>query len=170
MSIERVRPYLAEKGMNIDFTMSDIMDHTNPVTPEVIERSDMVIGPVSGSDISRLLQSFPQSTKVISPLDPKVENLTYSHPNLIQAPTPAKMQYVDMTEWVKEEMAPEDTVLVISEKAFKQSDAAKLMMEVIDSSGIVYNPFSYNQHPNLFQILLLQFFLLNCNSGREVFG
>jgi hypothetical protein len=135
---------LAERGMDIDFTMSDIMDHTNPVAHEDIERSDMVIGPVSGADISRLLQSFSQSTKVISPLDPKVESLTYSHPNLIQAPTPAKMQYVDMTEWVKEEMAPEDTVLVISEKAFKQSDAAKLMMEVIDSSGIVYNPFSYN--------------------------
>ena len=49
-----------------------------------------------------------------------------------------------MAEWVKEDMAPEDTVLVITEKAFKQSDAAKLMMEVIDSSGIKYNPFSYN--------------------------
>ena len=135
---------LAEKGLDIDFTILDIMDHANPVTHEDIGRSDMVIGPVSGTDISRLLQSFPQSTKVISPLDPKVESLTYTYPALIQAPTPAKMQYVDMTEWVKEDMSPEDTVLVISEKAFKQSDAAKLMMEVIDSSGIAYNPFSYN--------------------------
>ena len=135
---------LAEQGLDIDFTMLDITDHANPVTQADIEKSDMVIGPVSGSDISRLLQSFPQSAKIISPLDPKVESLTAAHTNLIQAPTPAKMQYIDMVEWVKEDMAPEDTVLVITEKAFKQSDAAKLMMEVIDSSGIKYNPFSYN--------------------------
>ena len=49
-----------------------------------------------------------------------------------------------MSSCVKEDMAAGDTVVVISEKAFKQSETAKLMMEVIDSSGIVYNPFSYN--------------------------
>ena len=81
---------------------------------------------------------------IVSPLDPKVESLAADNHNLIQAPTPAKAQYVDMTEWVKEDMAEGDTVVVITEKAFKQSEAAKLMMEVIDSSGIAYNPFSYN--------------------------
>lgn len=135
---------MAEKGVSTEFSMLDIADKTHPVRLEDIEGSDMVIGPVSGSDISRLLESFPPSTMVISPLDPRVENLVASHDNLIQAPTPAKMQYIDMTEWVKEDMELGDTVLVITEKAFKQSDAAKLMMEVIDSSGIVYNPFSYN--------------------------
>lgn len=135
---------LAQKGISTDFTMLDIADKSHPVTHEDINGSDMVIGPVSGTDISRLLQSFPRSTMVISPLDPKVESLVAGYDNLIQAPTPAKRQYMDMTEWVKEDMGPSDTVLVISEKAFKQSDAAKLMMEVIDSSGIAYNPFSYN--------------------------
>jgi len=135
---------LAEKGISTEFSMFDITDKTHPVTYEDIEGSDMVIGPVSGSDISRLLESFPPSTMVVSPLDPRVESLVASHGNLIQAPTPAKMQYIDMTEWVKEDMEAGDTVVVITEKAFKQSDAAKLMMEVIDSSGIVYNPFSYN--------------------------
>ena len=135
---------LAEKGISTDFSMFDIMDNTHPVTHEDIEGSDMVIGPVSGSDISRLLESFPPSTMVISPLDPKVEKLVSTHSNLIQVPTPAKSQYEDLTEWIKEDMMPGDTVLVITEKAFKQSDAAKMMMEVIDSSGIVYNSFSYN--------------------------
>lgn len=135
---------LAEKGISTDLSILDISDKTHPVTFEDVTDCDMVIGPVSGNDISRLLESFPQTAALISPLDPKVESLVATHGNLIQAPTPAKAQYIDMTEWVKEDMTPEDTVLVITEKAFKQSDAAKLMMEVIDSSGIVYNPFSYN--------------------------
>ena len=135
---------LAEKGINIDFSMLDIADKTYPLTYEDLEGSDMVIGPVSGNDISRLLENLPSSTMVVSPLDPRVESLAANHVNLIQAPTPAKAQYLDMTEWVKEDMAPEDTVVVITEKAFKQSEAAKLMMEVIDSSGIAYNSFSYN--------------------------
>lgn len=135
---------MAEKGISTDFKMLDIADKQNPVTYEDIEGTDMVIGPVSGADISKLLDNFPKSAMVISPLDPKVESLVAGNANLIQAPTPAKAQYIDMTEWVKEDMVEGDTVLVITEKAFKQSDAAKLMMEVIDSSGIVYNAFSYN--------------------------
>ena len=135
---------MAEKGISTEFSMLDITDKEHTVTHEDIDGSDVVIGPVSGADISKLLESFPPSTMVVSPLDPRVESLVASHGNLIQAPTPAKAQYIDMTEWVKEDMAAGDTVVVISEKAFKQSDAAKLMMEVIDSSGIVYNPFSYN--------------------------
>lgn len=135
---------LAQKGISTDFSMFDITDGSHPVTLEDIEGSDMIIGPVSGSDISKLLESFPPSKMVISPLDPRVESLVSTHDNLIQVPTPAKAQYEDITEWIKEDMMPGDTVLVISEKAFKQSDAAKMMMEVMDSSGIVYNAFSYN--------------------------
>ena len=135
---------LAQKGISTDFSMFDITDGSHPVTLEDIEGSDMIIGPVSGSDISKLLESFPPSKMVISPLDPRVESLVSTHANLIQVPTPAKAQYEDITEWIKEDMMPGDTVLVISEKAFKQSDAAKMMMEVMDSSGIVYNAFSYN--------------------------
>lgn len=135
---------LAGKGISTDFSMLDITDRSHPVTYEDIDGSDMVIGPVSGSDITKLLESYPPSTMVISPLDPRVETLVGTYGNLIQAPTPHKVQYKDLTEWIKEDLTPADTVLVISEKAFKQSDAAKLMMEVIDSSGITYNSFSYN--------------------------
>lgn len=135
---------LAEEGISTDFSMFDISDKTHPITYEDIDGSDMVIGPVSGSDINRLLTSFPPTTMVISPLDPRVEDLTSSHGNLIQVPTPAKTQYLDIIDWIKEDLTPADTVLVISEKAFKQSDAAKMMMEIADSSGIAFNSFSYN--------------------------
>jgi len=135
---------LAEKGISTDFSMLDITDNSHPVTFEDIDGSDVVIGPVSSSDISRLLESFPPSTMVVSPLDPKVEDLVDTHRNLIQAPTPARIQYEDLTEWIRDDLTPADTVLLISEKAFKQSEAAKTMMEVMDSSGISYNSFSYN--------------------------
>lgn len=135
---------LAGKGISTDFRMLDITDSKNPVTYEDIDGSDVVIGPVSSQDISRLLESFPPSTMVVSPLDPKAENLVATHRNLIQAPTPARIQYENLTEWIKEDLTPADTVVMITEKAYKQSEAAKTMMEVMDSSGITYNLFSYN--------------------------
>lgn len=135
---------LAEKGISTDFRVIDITDKSHPVTSEDINGADVVIGPVSSGDIARLLESFDKTSTVISPLDPKAEELAATHSNLVQVPTPHRAQYEDLTEWIKEDLTAEDTVLVISEKAFKQSDAAKAMMEVMDSSGIAHNSFSYN--------------------------
>ena len=73
---------MAEKGVSTEFSMLDIADKTHPVRFEDIEGSDMVIGPVSGSDISRLLESFPPSTMVISPLSISSAALSIRHFNI----------------------------------------------------------------------------------------
>lgn len=133
---------LAEEGISTDLSVYDISGG-KAVTEEDIEGSDLVIGPVSAGDISRYFSIVPQTTSLISPLDPRADRLVAAHENMVQAPTPHEIQYRDLVEWLKEDMTPVDTVLMITEKGM-HSDVAVQIKAIMDSSYIAYNPFSYS--------------------------
>lgn len=135
---------LGEKGVNTDLHVYDIADPEIPVKTEDISGSDIIIGPVTAADLTASLQESPQAKAVISPLDPRAEKLTAEYSNLIQVPTPHKMQYQDLTNWIKEEMGENDKVFMFSERTARANDAVRTMKEVMDSSGIGYIPFTYS--------------------------
>ena len=135
---------LSQKGINTDINVYDIADPTTPVTKEDIEDSDVVIGPISAADLTRLFQTSPETGAVISPLDPRAERLVAEYNDLIQAPTPHRIQYQDLTEWIKEETGEKDKVFMFSERTVRVNEAASVMKEVMDSSGIAYTPFTYS--------------------------
>ena len=135
---------LAQKGINIDISSFDIADKENPVTNEDIESSDIIIGPISAADQTRLFQSSSNTGAVISPLDPRSEKLVLEYNDLIQAPTPHRIQYQDLTNWIKEEMGEGDKVFMFSEKTARVNEAVNTMKEVMDSSKIEYTPFTYS--------------------------
>ena len=135
---------LAQKGINIDLSAYDIADQEHPVTAEDIENSDIIIGPVSAADQTRLFQRSSNIGTVISPLDPRTERLITEYNNLIQAPTPHRIQYQDLTNWIKEEMTEGDKVFMFSERTARVNDAVNTMKEVMDSSKIEYTPFTYS--------------------------
>lgn len=135
---------LGEKGVNTDLHVYDIADPEIPVKTEDISGSDIIIGPVTAADLTASLQESPQAKAVISPLDPRAEKLTAEYSNLIQVPTPHKMQYQDLTNWIKEEMGENDKVFMFSERTARANDAVRIMKEVMDSSGIGYIPFTYS--------------------------
>ena len=135
---------LGEKGINTDLHVYDIADQNTPVRSEDIYGSDIIIGPVTAADLTASLQQSPQAKAVISPLDPRAEKLTAGYSSLIQIPTPPKMQYQDLTNWIKEEMGENDKVFMFSERTARTNDAVKTMKEVMDSSGIDYTPFTYS--------------------------
>ena len=135
---------LSQKGINTDINVYDIADPTTPVTKEDIEDSDVVIGPISAADLTRLFQTSPETGAVISPLDPRAERLVAEYNDLIQAPTPHRIQYQDLTEWIKEETGEKDKVFIFSERTVRVNEAASVMKEVMDSSGIAYTPFTYS--------------------------
>ena len=135
---------LGEKGINTDLHVYDIADTDTPVKDEDISGSDIIIGPVTAADLTASLQDSPQAKAVISPLDPRAEKLTAEYSSLIQIPTPHKMQYQDLTNWIKEEMGENDKVFMFSERTARANDAVRTMKEVIDSSGIEYIPFTYS--------------------------
>lgn len=135
---------LAETGVSTDLNVYDSSDSSHPISSEDITGSDMVIGPVSSGDLGRLLDSEQDPKTLISPLDQRAESLAYTNGNFIQVPTPQKVQYQDLIDWIKEDAAPGDTLLIISEKGARNTEAITLMTQAADSSGLDFIPFSYS--------------------------
>ena len=63
---------------------------------------------------------------------------------MIQAPTPYKVHYEDLMEWMREELMPQDKVLLITEKGARQTEPSVQMKAAVDSSGLSYKTFSYS--------------------------
>jgi hypothetical protein len=135
---------MAQKGIDIDVNTYDLADQSIHVNKEDLEDSDIIIGPVSAADQTRVLQASSDSCRLISPLDPRSEKLVGQYSRLIQAPTPHKIQYQDLTSWIKEEMQENDKVIMFSERTARINEAVNTMKEVMDSSGIAYTPFEYS--------------------------
>lgn len=135
---------LAEMGIGCNLNVYDIMDKRSDFSVESIEGSDVVIGPVSAADITKLFNAAPKVSAVVSPLDPRTEKLSGSHPNLILAPTPHATQYNDLIKWVEEDFREGDRAVLITEKGARQSGITAAMKESLDSSSFAYNTFSYS--------------------------
>ena len=135
---------MAQNGINTDIKIFDIADQNTPVSTEDIADSDITIGPISSADLTRLFQASSESGPVVSPLDPRAERLVVEYPDLIQAPTPHKVQYIDLTNWIKEELGENDKIIMFSERTARNNDAVNMMKEVMDSSKLEYTPFTYS--------------------------
>lgn len=135
---------LAASGISTDLNVYDIADGSYDPTRNDIRNSDIIIGPVSVKDITMSLASVGNSSVLVSPLDPKAESLVSTHPDMVQAPTPHKMQYEDLAAWVKEDCLPDDKVILISEKGARLTEAALEMKQSVDSAKIDYSSFSYS--------------------------
>lgn len=135
---------LGEKGISTDLHVYDIADRSTPVAAEDIYGSDIIIGPITAADLTTHFQQSAEGKAVISPLDPRAEHLVAEYNNLIHIPTPHRLQYQDLTNWIKEEMGENDKVFMFSERTARTNDAVRTMKEVMDSSGISYIPFTYS--------------------------
>lgn len=132
---------LGEEGINTELTVHDIT--AAGISADIVKGSDVVIGPISTGDISRLLAEVG-NIPIVSPLDMRAENLVSGNPNLTQTRTPTRYQYIDLVEWVAEDMAPQDSVILISEKNGRINEISNQMKASLDSTGIKYRTFSYS--------------------------
>lgn len=135
---------LADAGISTQLNVYDSSDETHPILSEDIDDSDLIIGPVSSTDLRMLLESDTDPRMVISPLDSRAEELAYRHSNFIQVPTPQMSQYKDIMNWIREDSMPGDTLIMIKEKTARQTESVKQMILAADSSGLTFIPFSYS--------------------------
>lgn len=135
---------LADSGISTQLNVYDSSDETHPILSEDIDDSDLIIGPVSSTDLRMLLESDTDPRMVISPLDSRAEELAYRHSNFIQVPTPQMSQYKDIMNWIREDSMPGDTLIMIKEKTARQTESVKQMIQAADSSGLTFIPFSYS--------------------------
>ena len=135
---------LGKEGINMEISVFDMADGNIPITDSRIESSDVVIGPIAPGDLAAVLELSDGKSHIVSPLDPRAEQLARTHGNFIHAPTPHAVQYHDIAAWIKEDSKEEDRILVITEKGARETENIIMMKSAIDSAGISYSPFSYS--------------------------
>lgn len=135
---------MGENGIDIDMSVYDIANGSYGATKSELESSDIIIGPVAAADITRIYSVAPEIKALISPLDPKAEQLCQTYRTMIHAPAPRLAQYEDLAQWIKEDLMPGDKVIVISEKEARKGDEGKLLRAAIDSAYIEYIPLAYS--------------------------
>ncbi len=135
---------LGDKGIASDIQTLDLSkEQINEETLEKIQKADMVIGPVSYSQIENIL-SAEERTPIISPLDPRAIALADSSANFIQAPSSSVNQYTDLAAWLLEDYSLADNVVLISENAVILSAGMKAFKATLDSAYVKYKTFSYD--------------------------
>lgn len=135
---------MAEKGIDCNLNIYDIMSSETSFSIESLNESDAIIGPVSSADLTRLFNIKPNAKAVISPLDPRAEKLVTMHPEMMQIPTPHRIQYTDLVNWLREDFKEGDHAVVITEKGARQAAVTTQIKEALDSSSLSYNTFSYS--------------------------
>ncbi len=135
---------LGNEGLNVDLSVYDTYGSILPVTESRLETSDFVIGPIDGNALGGLLYKAPGKLAVVSPLDTQTDSLALRHRNFIQAPTSALHQYEDLISWIKSERAPQDSVVVIYEKNFRNGAKKATFSKMLADSSLQHSTFSYN--------------------------
>ena len=102
------------------------------------------IGPVASADIDALLRTTTdQNFYVVSPLDPRVEKMTDSL-RVIQVPTPASVQARALVEWMLEDMAPMDTILVVRQTGEAPDEFSSMVVAGLRRAGVEFKSLTYD--------------------------
>ena len=135
---------MANEGIDCNLNVCDIMNADSGFDMESLTKSDMIIGPVSTADLTRMFNAVPAGTTVVSPLDPRAEKLITEHSSMIQIPTPHQVQNRDLIKWMEEDFTEGDRAVMITEKGARQTGIVNIMKEALDSSSLAYQTFSYS--------------------------
>ena len=119
-------------------------DHSvDALTESTLSSKDVILGPVSATDISAVLPICPEGKYLISPLEPKAAALAQTNSSLIQAPSSSESQCQDLIAWLKEDLKGSDKVLLFCEKGATLTSNASLLKQCLENSGISYETISY---------------------------
>lgn len=132
----------AKEGTSCDLNVYDTNDSSIQVSKDELDKSDVVIGPVSTAELKRILEMDLKA--VVSPLDQKAAVLAETFSDMIQAPVPLDIQYKDLIQWIDEDMQYSDRFIVISEKGGIPTDATLQMKAAADSSGLEFKHLEYS--------------------------
>lgn len=135
---------MANEGIDCNLNVCDIMNADSGFDMESLTKSNMIIGPVSTADLTRMFNAVPAGTTVVSPLDPRAEKLITEHSSMIQIPTPHQVQNRDLIKWMEEDFTEGDRAVMITEKGARQTGIVNIMKEALDSSSLAYQTFSYS--------------------------
>jgi len=101
-----------------------------------LAESDLIIGPVSYEDITRILPRL-RGKYLVSPLDPKAAQLTDRY-NVIQAPAGWEAQVDELVAWLAEDLRGGDTVVLLQSAEDAAGEMASRLAVKLAERGIGY--------------------------------
>lgn len=134
---------LKSEGINVDLSVYDVVGGNIPVTEEKLADCDVVLGPISNADLTKMLSLCPSRTPVISPLEPKAADLASEYANLIQAPSSNNAQCQDLVNWLKDDIRHGDKVILFTEKGSTRTASVSTLINCLEQSGIEYTTITY---------------------------
>lgn len=122
-----------------------VYDVSGSAMPErnVFEESDVVLGPVSVSDLITALGVCSDNATIVSPLDQRALTLASDNHNFVQAPTPAEYQYADMARWAADDWHHGEQVVLVYERG-ADSRVPDAVAAALDRIHLPYTPLGYN--------------------------
>lgn len=132
-----------EQGVNIEIEVFDSNDYPNLsllAQSGRLNGCDLIIGPVLKEELEKILPfANEKGIPIVSPLDPRTENLTLDNPLLFQATTPLLIQQSNLLSG----LFSGDHVTVISENSNQDTELANLTKSLLTDKRIKFNSFSY---------------------------
>ena len=89
-----------------------------------LNRNEVILGPITTADLTKILEVTDGRVPVISPLDQRAAGLADTHEGFVQAPSSTASQYAELARWAAEDRTREDRIILVSEITSEGSTAA----------------------------------------------
>lgn len=89
-----------------------------------LNRNEVILGPITTADLTKILEVTNGRVPVISPLDQRAAGLADTHEGFVQAPSSTASQYAELARWAAEDRTREDRIILVSEITSEGSTAA----------------------------------------------
>ena len=129
----------SQQGINTNLQVFDFQGSSNPASYSDLSNSDFILGPLSTSNITTVLNDCPWNKYVISPLDSRVAALAEEGMHVIQAPSSTDSQFDEIISWIKEDFRPGDRIILFTESNSEQTALAGKLAQ----SGLQYSTVNY---------------------------
>lgn len=129
---------LGRSGQSINIHVYDTDNPSVPIPQSVLDASDIIIGPISASDIKSTLAKCKNDVTIISPLEPKAAALADSN-RVVHLPVPWETQVDDLLAWLRRDMSRLDRIVAVADDDLsRMGEFANKVLLGLDELGLEY--------------------------------
>ena len=132
---------LESAGIKTVLNVYDLQDGV-PSAAE-LGRNDFILGPITSTDLSTVLERADGKTQVISPLDQRAAALADSRSGFIQAPSSPESQYADLAAWAADDLQRDDRIILVTEKVSGSTAPAVGVRNALVEAGTPFEGVSW---------------------------
>ena len=129
----------SQQGINTNLQVFDFQGSSNPASYSELSKSDIILGPLSTSNITAVLEDCSWNQYVISPLDSRAAALAEEGKHVIQAPSSTDSQFNEIISWIKEDFKSGDRIILFTENNSERTALASKLAQ----SGLQYSTVNY---------------------------